>query len=653
MPLHEDNLIREENSMSNKVITLTGGIIEESLYLKCIEVLRDGSGKSRLFGNSVRKLRGDEIDRLELQGNLCADWSLLSVAENFITSAIHHNTFQGACCLGLFEDGPAVNTDSSGLNQGIARSIVIDSEIGSGCCVYNTGVIRNCVIGGGAVILNCGSITASPRNTFGNGIAIAVGNETGGREIVSIAELTVEIAQAVAMGREDKCAADEYGLFAGHYLERCSAPSGYVGAHALVRNAVTIEDSFIGDFSVVTGATLIKNSTLLASPEERSQVSHGAVLIDSCVQWGCEIITMALVDKTVLCEHSHVERHGKVTMSIIGPNSGIAEGEVTSCLLGPFVGFHHQSMLIAALWPGGKGNVAYGANVGSNHTSKAPDQELICGEGIFFGLGTNIKYPADFSNAPYSIIATGVDTLPQRVEFPFSLINKPAELPAGISPSFNEIIPGWVLSQNIYALRRNEAKFGKRNSARRAQFDFRVLRPDTVELMLRARDALKSIAVVRVFYTADEIDGLGKNFMTESARRAAIDAYQFYIEYYSLMKIFERIEALHAQGASFLPEVIFESDNGDSEWNYALKLIVSEGYGGRSLRDNLLRLIVLLNEIADSTFRSKERDDKRGRKIIPDYEFVNTQAIDDSFVKDTMRQTAALSCRIEEILKMI
>jgi hypothetical protein len=162
------------------------------------------------------------------------------------------------------------------------------------------------------------------------------------------------------------------------------------------------------------------------------------VVRSSIVQWGCEVTTGAIVENSVLVEHSHVERHGKVAMSVIGPNTGIAEGEVTSCLVGPFVGFHHQALLIAAVWPEGKGNIGYGANVGSNHTSKAPDQEIFPGEGVFFGLGCSVKFPADFSDAPYSIIATAVPTLPQRVEFPFSLINKPSAAFPGISSSFGE-----------------------------------------------------------------------------------------------------------------------------------------------------------------------------------------------------------------------
>lgn len=79
--------------------------------------------------------------------------------------------------------------------------------------------------------------------------------------------------------------------------------------------------------------------------------------------------------------NSHADKHGKLLGALLGPNSGVSEGEISASLVGPFVGFHHQALLIAAMWPAGKGNVGYGANVGSNHTGKAPDQELRPGEG--------------------------------------------------------------------------------------------------------------------------------------------------------------------------------------------------------------------------------------------------------------------------------
>ena len=75
-----------------------------------------------------------------------------------------------------------------------------------------------------------------------------------------------------------------------------------------------------------------------------------------------------------------------------------------------FISCHHSSL---ALWFYGKGNIGYGANIGSNHTGRLPDQECIPGEGVFFGLGCNIKYPCNFEKAPYSLIASGITLLPQ------------------------------------------------------------------------------------------------------------------------------------------------------------------------------------------------------------------------------------------------
>src|SRR5262249_61253794 len=143
------------------------------------------------------------------------------------------------------------------------------------------------------------------------------------------------------------------------------------------------------------------------------RVASGAAVTRSVLQWGAAAETMAILDRAVLTEHAHAERHGKVSASVLGPNTGVAEGEVTASLVGPFVGFHHQALLIAALWPEGRGNVSYGACVGSNHTSRAPDQEALLGEGTFLGLGVNVKYPLDLSRSPYSVVACGVTLAPQ------------------------------------------------------------------------------------------------------------------------------------------------------------------------------------------------------------------------------------------------
>ncbi|RYG49895.1 DUF4954 family protein, partial [archaeon] len=206
---------------------------------------------------------------------------------------------------------------------------------------------------------------------------------------------------------------------------------------------------------VVVSGSSVYNSTLLAVEGAPTLIQNGAVVTDSVLHPGSIVDDNASVADSLLFSLSGVRRAGMVMESVIASTSCVYEAEVGHCLVGPLVGSHHTALLIACLWPHGKGNLAYGANVGSNHTGKLPDQELMAGEGIFFGLTTGIKFPANFAQAPYTLIATGVNTLPQKMDMPFSLVNEPStgstRVPI-LSPAINELFPGWMLSDNMYAL---------------------------------------------------------------------------------------------------------------------------------------------------------------------------------------------------------
>ena len=623
--------------------TLVAGILENSEFLNAVRPLKQGKTKSRLFGDAVRHLSEDEISRLKAQGNKSSDWNSILVSEGFRPDWIADTTFAGACVLGTF-DGRQVAADTSlSLPSGIYNSTLADCEIASNCLVSGATVARY-VVCEGAVVYRVGALVCSEKCSFGNGRDISVGIETGGREVQGYAEMTIPVAQAIATRRGDKQLQAGYRDFVKAYTAAAASPVGIAGAHCIIGNTPRVADTFAGPGSVIDGATLVENCTILCTPEEKAVISHGAFVRNSCVQWGCEITSMAIVEDSVLTEHSHVERHGKVTQSIIGPNTGIAEGEVTACLIGPFVGFHHQALLIAAIWPEGKGNVAYGANVGSNHTSKAPDQEIWCGEGTFFGLGANVKFPADFTRAPYSIIATGVTTLPQRVEFPFCLINKPSARFDGVAASFNEIFPGWMLSDNIYAVKRNESKFLKRNKAKRSAFVFDVLRPDTVDLLAQARDRLRNIKTKRDRYTDGDVPGLGKNVMTEESRTKGLTVYGFYIEYYCLCGLAGRL----AKGDP--ASSVCKEATKDPVWEHQRGLLAKEGLAKRSIKENLTRLIEMHEKVASDTQKTKQKDDERGRAIIGDYDAAHTPAKDDSFVKETLEKTKKMKADLEQMI---
>ncbi|MFP6667344.1 MAG: DUF4954 family protein, partial [Pirellulales bacterium] len=365
--------------------------LDGSELIRDVRCVKQDAGTQLALGtNSIRRLSAEEIEQLEVQGNVADDWSRVQVADSFDAGSVRQSSFHGDVILGHFGDCVPAGGGAE-LPCGVYQSVLSNCVVGSNALVHGVGLLSNYVVGQRAVVYRCNSVTCEGTTAFGNGQELPIAIETGGREVGVFAEIDVQVAAVVARSRSDRKLVDAYTEAVADYTSQATSMRGIIADSAVVRNTTTVRNSYIGRFAVVDGATLVADSTLLSSEEEPARVESGACVTDSIFQWGSDATTMGLVASSVMTEHSHVERHGKLTDSILGPNSGVAEGEATACLLGPFVGFHHQALLIAVLWPEGKGNVGYGANVGSNHTSKAPDQECWPGEGAFFGLGTNIK----------------------------------------------------------------------------------------------------------------------------------------------------------------------------------------------------------------------------------------------------------------------
>jgi hypothetical protein len=635
--------------MMDDVIRNIRTAAEQSELVQAVACIRTDGGQASALGDTpLRSLSAEEITRLEALGNTAADWSRVHVAEGFDPRTVRSCTFHGDSLLGRF-DGPARLGDGLELPAGLYRATLADCNIGHGALVRNVGLLARVIVGEGAVVLDCGSVTCEGQTTFGNGVALPVGLESGGREVAVFAEIDVAAAAAVARSRDDRAFQRDYARVVADYAERVTSSRSVVGRGAVLRGTPVVRNSYIGPSARVEGATLLADSTLLSNAVEPTRVESGACVTSSLLQWGSRVSTLAIVHRSVLTEHTRAELHGTVTDSILGPNTGIARGEVTSCLLGPFVGFHHQALLIATLWPEGRGNVSHGANVGSNHTARAPDQEFRAGEGMFLGLGVNVKFPADFSRAPYTVIAPGVTALPQRVTFPFSLINLPSARPPGVPPPYNEIVPAWMLTENLFALKRAETKLRARNRARRTTFDFRVFRPQIVE---RVRDACRLLEEVhprREVYTERDIDGLGKNFLPEPNRRRAIEAYRQFLRHYALLVLKRRAEQLLDEGADEVAGRLLLTADTDPEWELARQLLC-EDLGIRNVIAALGQLPALLEQFAEGVERSKARDDGRGPRIIDDYADVHVAAADDSLVGRTWEEVRRLHREVDELV---
>lgn len=623
-------------------------ITEQSEFLGKVSGIKS-SHDENFQSRGYRNLSAEEIDHLKKQNNHAGNWNTVYVTDSFLTSFISGNRFHGTCLLGRFT-GFLLEVENGILIQsGIYDSVIKDTVIGDECLISRCGIAANYIISSCTVIYNTGTVTASGNNSFGNGKEIAIGPETGEMPVRIFTDMNLNAVDFILAGDNKKT----YHDFISVYISRCNLNRGYIGKNCRIINTISVRDSFIDDETEISGAALISGSTILSSANEKTRIGTGVYISSALIQHGCSLDSMAVITGSLIMEHSHAEKHCIITDSILGHNSSIGEAEITSAFAGPFTTAHHHSLLIACIWPGGRGNIGYGANVGSNHTSRLPDQEIFPGEGMFFGLGTSIKFPADYRKAPYSIISTGAVTMPQKVEFPFSLITQASVLHAGIPLTYNELIPAWILSENIYSVIRNESKYRERNRSHRSEIDFTIFRPEIVDMMIDARSRLMNIPHGKELYTEHDIAGTGKNFITEMNRVRAINTYTFHIQYYALRLLAHRVGKILSENKGIDISAIYMDDPDIRYWLHGKTVLKDEGIMDASLKENLEKLVNSNDHFLKSVQLSKEKDFVKGNKIINNYSRYHMPAQDDRFIIELKNKTVIEHTRIEQLLRML
>jgi len=232
------------------------------------------------------------------------------------------------------------------------------------------------------------------------------------------------------------------------------------------------------------------------------------------------------------------------------------------------------------------------------------------------------------------------------VAFPFSLIIEPAGTPAGLPEGINEIIPAWVLRNNLFAIKRNERKFRSRDKSFRTRIEYRILREDIVRMMLSARAQLQNLSG-KDSYTGDhDLPTLGKNFITERSRLAAIETYTFHIQFFALEGLFQRVQA-----AGKISPRILKRPSANSSWEFQRQLLRDEGLHG-SPQELLTLFLERLKIIANEVEESKARDDRRGIRIIPDYADHHILAGENPFVLEFRQEVDCIEDQVLDLLDL-
>lgn len=585
-------------------------VLKNSVFATSVENFK----AIRAATTKYRALTESEIHILESNGNRSESWSKIMVEPDFDPARIYRSSFAGEVFLPRFFGTLLLPGDVSfptGIYDSLIHNCIIENAL-----IHKVAMLSNILVRSSAVLQNVGSIVSSGRINYMVSSPMHIGNEMGSRTVMVFPEITTELIDLQLFDKPSVEVATAFNELLKTYREETSLPFGIVGKGAVICNTNIIRNSWIGAHARIEGAEKIRNSIVMSSLEESSHVYDSVILENSNVQYGVTIHTGAEVQGSVLMSRTTIACKAIIKSSIIAQCSHIEEGEVNSSYVGPMTQMHHHSLLIAALWPDGCGNLGYGANVGSNHTGRMPDQEIMPGQGMFFGLGVNIKFPANFKEAPYSLIATGVTTLPQRLKFPFSLIRPGDPRLLNVSPKLNEIVPGWNYAKNAYALDRNLYKYSQRGKGIIPFAFYNIFKPEIVRMVCNAYMQLQ-VSEICDIYTKAQIPGLGENFLRERLRQQAIKTYLEYIERYLLETIITQIVTdtnLLKLPVKELKKLVANEFNKD-----AFKI----GALPETLDDLIKRYRQLEKEWYERVIHGQDIDFKRGNEIFDNYNYAH------------------------------
>lgn len=588
----------------------------------------------------LRNLTAEEVTTLEKNGNRCEDWNRVLVEPNFDPARVQRSVFMGDVRLPAFYGTLLLPGDVSfptGIYDSLVHNCIVENAL-----VYKVSMLSNVLVRSSAVVHNVGTLVSSGKINFMIGSTMSVGNEMGGRELFVFPDITMDLVEAQLFHKAESDVQQSFEEQLKNFREEISLPFGVVGKGAVVSNTNIVRNSWIGAHARVEGAAKIRNTIILSSLEESTHIYDSVIIENSDLQMGVKVHTGAEVQRSVLMSRSKVGCKAIVKSSIVAPCCHIEEGEVNSSYMGPLTQMHHHSLLIAALWPEGCGNLGYGANIGSNHTGRMPDQEIMPGQGMFFGLGVNVKFPANYRESPFTLIASGVTTMPQRVKFPFSLIRSGDPQLMGVPARLNEILPAWNYARNAYALDRNIYKYAQRGKGAVPNSYFSLYGAETVHYAFDAYCRLQ-VNQVQDVYTKEHIDGLGENFLRERVRQKALKTYGEYLERYVLDQMIALVEN-DASLALQPPRELRRLLSGD------LNREVSRVVPMPATFDELVkRYRTLEKEWFDGVAHGLDKDIARGKEIFDDYE--SAHPIDKNFAEWEKNRFEESVKRLSAVLK--
>lgn len=442
-----------------------------------------------------RHLSSDEIERLVKNDNTANDWDDLLVTDQFDPGLIKNTKFFGLVRIGRLRDVVLQHHDLR-VPAGITDSLVISCDIGDDVAIHNVHYLAHYIIGDRNIIFNIQEMHTTDHAKFGNGTLkegepesvrtwLDLMNETGCRQVLPFDGMITADAYLWAKYVDDMPLQEKLKKITQESLDEHRGYYGTTGSQCVIKNSQILKDVKIGSDCYIKGANKLKNLTINSSQEEPTQIGEGVELVNGIIGYGCHIFYGCKAVKFILGNNSNLKYGARLINSFLGDNSTISCCEVLNNLIFPAHEQHHNNSFLVASVVMGQSNIAAGATIGSNHNSRANDNEIQAGRGFWPGLCTSLKHSSRF--ASFVLLSKADYPAEMDIPLPFSLLNN------NITHDRLEVMPAFWWLYNMYALARNSWKFQTRDKRRYKiqNIEFDAFAPDTVEEIIQARRLLE------------------------------------------------------------------------------------------------------------------------------------------------------------------
>lgn len=368
----------------------------------------------------MRHLTEEEITLLEENRRCQADdWSRIEVSETFAPSQLTEVTFVGHCTLG---DLSGSHIDRYGIKRsnGICHALLKDTTIGDGAYIAN---VRDCIsdydIGADVTVSNVNAIYMSGASTFGNGVSVPVLNETGGIEVPLSRKLTAQIAYLLVTTPDSDPIHQELVRLISADVEECRSERGTIGDNVRIVNTGTVTDGYIGDGSIIDGASILSDFSLCSRPGYPAVVGNGVIGKHFIAAAGASMVDNCTLHMVFVGQSARVGNLFSANESLIFSNCTLENGEAAAIVAGPFtVSMHKSSLLIAGLFS--FLNAGSGSNQ-SNHLYKTgPIHHGVVERGSKTSSDSYILWPSRIG--PFSLIMGRHTDHVDTSAFPFSYV---------------------------------------------------------------------------------------------------------------------------------------------------------------------------------------------------------------------------------------